>query len=62
MQNGICELYRPPDAMRTTPSCAASDVLSELFNLLEDFAPEWYTEKHHDALRGILEKMSRMGA
>jgi len=46
--------------MRTRPSCEASDVLSELFNLLEDYAPEWYTEKHHDALRVILEKMSRM--
>jgi len=46
--------------MRTRPSCEASDVLSELFNLLEDYALEWYTEKHHDALRVILEKMSRM--
>jgi len=60
MQSGVCERYRPPDAMRTRPSCKASDVLSELFRLLEDYAPEWCTEKHHDALRVILEKMSRM--
>jgi hypothetical protein len=62
MQSGLCELYRPPDAMCSRPSCEASTVLSELFNLLGDYAPEWYTEKHHDALRGILEKMNRMGA
>jgi len=60
MQSAVCELYRPPDAMRPRPSCEASDVLSELFNMLEDYAPEWYTQKHHDALRVILEKMSRM--
>ena len=60
MQSEICELYRPPDAVRSKPSCEASDVLSELFNLLEGYAPEWYTEKHHDALRVILEKMNRM--
>jgi len=23
-------------------------VLEELFQLLEDYAPTWYTEKHHD--------------
>jgi hypothetical protein len=48
MQSGICELYQPADAMRTMLSCAASDVLSELFNLVEDYAPEWYAEKHQD--------------
>ncbi len=60
MQSVVCELYRPPDAMRSRPSCEARDVLSELFYLLADYAPEWYTEKHHDALRMILEKMDRM--
>jgi prephenate dehydrogenase len=24
------------------------EVLEELFQLLEDYAPAWYTEEHHD--------------
>lgn len=60
MQSGSCELYPPHDAKRKRPGCEASAFLSELFNLLEDYSPEWYTEKHHDALRRILEKMNRM--
>jgi hypothetical protein len=60
MQSGNCELYRPPDAMRVRPSCEAEELLSELYGLLEDYAPEWYTEKHHAALRTTLEKMNRM--
>jgi len=60
MQSGMCELYRPPDPTRDTPTCEASEILSELFDLLQDFAPEWYTEKHHTVLRATLEKMSRM--
>ena len=39
-------------------SKTASDarmVLEELFVLLEDYAPVWYTEEHHDrALRALL--------
>lgn len=62
MQSGICELYRPANAVRNKPSCEASDVLSELFKLLEDYAPEWYTRNHHNTLRVILEKMERIGA
>jgi hypothetical protein len=34
----------------------AREVLEELFELLEDYAPTWYTEEHHNravaALRG----------
>jgi len=61
VQSGICEVYRPPDAMRSKPSGEASDVLSELLDLLEEYAPEWYSQKHHVALRVILEKMNRAG-
>jgi hypothetical protein len=60
MQTGICELYQPPDVTRARPTCEASDILSELFVLLEDYAPEWYTQEHHDMLQATLEKMSRM--
>lgn len=61
MQTGICELYRPPDQTRPKPGCAAADVLAELFVLLENYAPEWYREEHHKALRSTLEKMNRLG-
>jgi hypothetical protein len=43
------EVERPP-----TPR----EVLEELFQLLEDYAPMWYTEEHHNravaALRGSI--------
>jgi len=61
MQTGICELYRPPDHTRTKPSCEAAEFLTELFLLLESYAPEWYRKEHHKALQSTLEKMNRMG-
>ena len=39
MQRGICELYRPPDEITKKPSCEAAEVLSEIFVLLENYAP-----------------------
>jgi hypothetical protein len=30
------------------------EVLAELFKLLEDYSPAWYTEAHHDRLRALL--------
>jgi hypothetical protein len=42
----------------------AGEVLRELFNLLEQYAPAWYTEEHHNravaALR-VLEESRRVG-
>jgi len=42
----------------------AAEVLRELFNLLEQYAPAWYTEKHHNravaALR-VLEESRQVG-
>lgn len=61
MQSQICELYRPPDASRDKPSCAAKEILSELHHLLEDYAPLWYTAEHDKALKSAIEKMDRMG-
>ena len=29
-------------------------VLRELFELLEDYAPTWYTEEHHNRLASVL--------
>ena len=38
------------------PTPTTLEVLEELFHLLEDYAPTWYTEEHHNravaALRG----------
>jgi prephenate dehydrogenase len=28
--------------------------LQELFQLLEDYSPVWYTEEHHDRVAGVL--------
>lgn len=30
------------------PPVTERSVLEELFNLLEDYAPSWYTEQHHN--------------
>jgi len=62
MQRQICELYRPPDDVRKKPSCEAAAILSELFVLLENYAPEWYREDHHKALRTTIEKMNGMSS
>ena len=38
-------------APKSTPVKRASDVtavLEELFVLLEDYSPAWYTQEHHD--------------
>jgi len=36
---------------------ATRDVLEELFELLEDYAPTWYTEEHHNrAVAALLGK------
>jgi len=32
----------------------SKSVLRELFELLEDYAPTWYTEEHHNRLAGAL--------
>jgi hypothetical protein len=33
---------------------AAREVLEELFELLEDYAPTWYTEEHHNRAMAAL--------
>ena len=61
MQTGVCELYRPPDGIGTKPSCDALRILTELYNLLDEYGPVWYRPEHHEALKSTLEKMNRMG-
>ena len=31
-----------------------ADVLAELFNLFEQYAPPWYTQKHHNKVESAL--------
>jgi hypothetical protein len=41
-----------------------AEVLLELFNLLEQYAPMWYTEEHHNravATLRILEESRKVG-
>lgn len=45
LDNSHAAEFRPEsdDSIPTT-----HEVLEELFQLLEDYAPAWYTEKHHN--------------
>jgi hypothetical protein len=48
-------LNAAPQPMRGNNAPNASIVLEELFILLEDYAPVWYTQEHHDrAVRALL--------
>jgi hypothetical protein len=38
----------------------AADVLYELFTLLNEYAPSWYTERHHMRARKTLAKMGKL--
>jgi len=38
---------------RQTPEL--KEVLEELFLLLEEFGPNWYTERHHERVKAALE-------
>ena len=54
---------RRKKAAREGQAVAVADVFRELFNLLEQYAPTWYTEEHHKravaALR-VLEEDRRL--
>ena len=49
------ELVSSKMLSRNTPK--TETVLKELFVLLEDYAPSWYTKEHHDrAIAALLER------
>jgi hypothetical protein len=55
----IIEMQRSLQSVVSTSTFAPSSadshtVLRELFELLEDYAPMWYTEEHHNLLAGAL--------
>jgi len=35
------------------------DALLELYNLLEEYAPSWYTEEHHNRAESALRSLRR---
>jgi hypothetical protein len=37
------------------PSASPVTVLSELFELLEEYGPAWYSEEHHKRVRAVLD-------
>jgi len=45
-------------AMQQIPP-TAREVLEELFQLLEDYAPTWYTEEHHNMAIAALQNRER---
>lgn len=46
------------DAKSTELDCA--DVLAELYGLLEDYAPPWYTEQLHERTEKVLRRLGRL--
>jgi hypothetical protein len=51
------DLNVAPDPVRPTEAPNPRTVLEELFVLLEDYAPVWYQQKHHDrAISALLGK------
>jgi hypothetical protein len=53
----IPDLKVAPDAENPTEPSNVRIVLEELFALLEDYAPVWYKQKHHDrAVAALLGK------
>ena len=46
-----------PRPMQPKKAPEAATVLEELFVLLEDYAPAWYTVEHHDrAIKALLKR------
>jgi hypothetical protein len=60
MNNRVLEFskpYAPLETHQEEPTINISAVLEELYILLEDYAPVWYTRDHHDrALRALLQR------
>lgn len=43
-----------PATSSFAPAPDRNDVLRELFELLQDYAPMWYTERHHNQLAAAI--------
>jgi hypothetical protein len=53
---------RPHGPRAQTETVAPEVVLRELFELLEDYAPMWYTEEHHRRAVAALIQGENQGA
>ena len=55
----VSKPYPPLETYREEQAINKTAVLQELYILLEDYAPVWYTQEHHDrALRALLQRDS----
>jgi hypothetical protein len=56
LQAANIEAERQPFSSKSIPSVPSSShaVLEELFRLLEDFSPQWYTEEHRNRVVAAL--------
>lgn len=55
MQKTVCKPARPE--MFATESADALSVLREMFEILQDYAPTWYTEDLHNRAASALGEM-----
>jgi len=55
--------HMPLETHRDEQAIDIYTVLEELYILLEDYSPVWYTEEHHDrALRALLQRNAQGNA
>jgi len=54
----ISELPNSSDSMSLERG-RLEDALAELHNLLEEYAPSWYTEEHHDKAESALRSVKK---
>jgi hypothetical protein len=45
---------RPGAARATNAGASVGEVLTELYRLLEDYGPYWYTQEQHERTLGVL--------
>jgi hypothetical protein len=50
--------YEVPDA--NVQLARATDALAELYQLLEDYAPTWYSEQHHKKAESALRALKKV--
>lgn len=48
-----------PPADHCLDRASLASALEQLHRLLEDYAPTWYTEKHHETARAVLEALRK---
>ena len=55
LQQSTEEMFRvEPDTETDLDRARLADALTELHRLLEEYAPSWYTQKHHEKVQAAL--------